>query len=279
MELGEIAAEPVMTTTVADIANAPQRYVGKVVTVSGEVNRVFGPRWFSIGGEEFGGREILVLGRSATPGLLNTLADSGKVLNDIVLVTGVVRAFEEDALEREVGGGLDLDGDVFDPYDANPVIVMTDLDITPRVDVIPALPVPVPVPPIVDELVIIDAPDRMPLVGRSVALFNAKVLGKVSDRAFWVGTTWDRRLLVVIDSATASRLDKPGTADIRAGKEVSTAGVIQRIPQNLADVKTQWGVTAVDEGLVRREAVYLAANALVTNPPYKGSSSMRGDKR
>ena len=206
MELGDVVAEPVMTTTVSDIVNAPARYAGKVVTVSGEVSRVFGPRWFAIGGQEFGGHELLVLGSSTMPGLLSDLADSGKVMNDIVMVTGVVRAFEEDALEREVGGGLDLDGDVFDPYDANPVIVMTDLDLTPRVDVLPVVPVPVPVAPIVDELVIIDAPNRMPLVGRSVALFNVKVQRRIGDRAFWAGSTWDRRLLVVIDSATASRL-------------------------------------------------------------------------
>ena len=275
MELGEVVAEPVMTTTASDIASTPQRYVGKVVTVSGEVNRVFGPRWFSIGGEEFGGREILVLGNSTMPGLLDNLADSGKVMNDIVMVTGIVRSFEEDVLEREVGGGLDLDGDVFDPYDANPVIVMTDLDVTPRVDVMPVVTVPVPVLPIVDELVIIDAPDRMPLLGRSVALFNVKVQRKIGDRAFWVGSTWDRRLLVVIDSATASRLAGPGTADIRAGKEVSVAGVLQRVPQNLADVRMKWGLSASEENLVSREGVYLSANALVTDAPHKSSAARR----
>lgn len=267
MDLGEVVAEPVMTATVSDIASAPQRYVGKVVTVSGEVNRVFGPRWFSIGGQQFGGSELLVLGRSTVPGLLNDLADSGKVMNDIVMVTGVVRTFEEDALEREIGGGLDLDGDIFDPYDANPVIVMTDLDITPRVDVMPVVSIPVPVAPIVDELVIIRAPDRLPLVGRSVALFNVKVHRKISDRAFWLGSTWDGRLLVVLDSATASRLAKPGTADIRAEKEVSVAGLIQRIPKNLADVRSEWGLTPGEENLVRSESVYLSANALIANPP------------
>lgn len=68
-----------MTGTVSEIASAPQRYVGKVVTVSGEVNRVFGPRWFSTGGQEFGSSELFVLGRSPVPGLLNDLADSGEV--------------------------------------------------------------------------------------------------------------------------------------------------------------------------------------------------------
>jgi hypothetical protein len=278
MELGEVVAEPVMTTTVSDITTGPQRYVGKVVTVSGEVGRVLGPRWFTIGGQEFGGSEILVLGKSTMPGLVNRLADSGMVMNDIVLVTGVVRAFEEDALEREIGGGLDLDGDVFDPYDAHPVIVMTDLDITPRVDIVPPVVVPGLVLPIIDELVIIDAPDRMPLVGRTVALFNVKVHEKLGERAFWVGSAWDRRFPVVIDSATVKRLADPAAADIRAGATVSVAGVLQRMPQNLADVRTKWGLNAVEENLLRRELIYLAANALVISGADQSSSKARSGR-
>ena len=37
--------------TVKSIVANPQKADGKLVTVSGEVNRIFGPRWFSIGGE------------------------------------------------------------------------------------------------------------------------------------------------------------------------------------------------------------------------------------
>ena len=246
--------------TVKDITSNPSAVEGRIVTVSGEVNRVFGPRWFSIGGEGYGGgEELLVVGASAVPALLNNLADSGKVANDIVQVTGRVRVFEEDAIEREINA--DLDGDLFDVYDGKPVVVMHDLDITPRVDVVPAVAVPVPVPvgPITDVLVLVDTPDRASLVGRPVALFGAKVVDVVSPRAFWVGPNNEKQLLVVLDS-TAARTDAGHTA-MRAGQTVSVAGVVKAIPTNLDDVRGAWGLSG-DATMLSRERIYLSASDL-----------------
>ena len=247
--------------TVQDITSNPSAVEGRIVTVSGEVNRVFGPRWFSIGGEGYGGgEELLVVGPSAVPSILNNLADSGKVSNDLVQVTGRVRVFEEDAIEREINA--DLDGDLFDIYDGKAVVVMHDLDITPRVDVVPAVAVPVPVPvgPITDVLVIVDAPERSSLVGRSVALFDVKVVDVVSPRAFWVGPGNEKRLLVVLDS-TAARTHAGHTA-MRAGQTVSIAGVIKAMPTNLDEVRAPWGLTG-DTTMVSRERTYLSVNDLV----------------
>ena len=55
--------------------------------------------------------------------------------------------------------------------------------------------------------------------------------------------------------------------------------MIQRVPQNLADVRAKWGLSAVEENLVRREAVYLSANALVTASPRDRTSKMHGEQR
>jgi hypothetical protein len=263
-DLGEVVAEPITTTTVTEIARNPQQFVGKLVTVSGEVNRVFGTRWFSIGGDDFGGEEVLVLGPATVPGILNNLADSGKVMNDIVLVSGVVRVFEEDALEREVGGGLDLDGDVFDPYDANPVIVMSDLDITPRVDVVPAVAVPVPVPviPLADERAILDAPNKLSLVDRNVVFFDVTVQDVVGPRAFWVGPSSTQRVLVVLDSAAIDRRDATQRANMRTGKKVSLTGVVKRVPNDLTKVRSAWDLNMMEESAIGREQIYVSATAL-----------------
>ena len=261
-DLDAIVAAPNLTTTVKAIAADPQRFIGRVVTVSGEVGQVFGPRWFTIGGTDFDGAEVLVLGRSTLPGILSNLADSGKVMNDIVQITGVVRTFEEDALETEIGGGLDLDGDVFDAFDEHPVIVMTDLDLTPRIDVVPAVAVPVVVPvapPIVDELVIIDTPDRTTLSGRSVALLGAKVQGVNNTHSFWVGPDTGQRLLVVLDAAAAARAH----VVVKPGETVGIAGVMQPIPANLDEVQSRWGLTPLDRARLALQQVYLSASRVV----------------
>lgn len=257
-----VAAPPHMTTTVTEIAANPTRFMGQLVTVSGEVGRIFGPRWFTIGGTEFRSPEVLVLGGSALPGILSNLADSGKVMNDIVQVTGVVRVFEEDALEREVGGGLDLDGDLFDAYDEHPVIVMSDLDLTPRVDVMPAVAVAVPVPvapPIVDELIIIDAPERKALSGRAVALLGAKVQSVNNPHSFWIGPDVGRKLLVVMDSATRASYHTM----VLPGQTVAIAGIMKPVPQDLDEVQRQWGLPPVDRARLAVEQVYLSASRVV----------------
>ena len=261
-DLNAVVAAPHLTTTVREIAADPQRVIGRVVTVSGEVGQVFGPRWVTVGGTDFGGPEVLVLGRSTLPGILSNLADSGKVANDIVQITGVVRTFEEDALETEIGGGLDLDGDVFDGFDEHPVIVMTDLDLTPRIDVVPAVAVPVPVPvapPIVDELLIIEAHDRKTLAGRSVALLGAKVQGVNNTHSFWVGPDTGQRLLVVLDAAAAAKAH----VVVKPGETVGIAGVMQPIPANLDEVQSRWGLTPLDRARLALQQVYLSASRVV----------------
>lgn len=259
--LGEVVDEPqYLSATIAELAADPEEFAGKVVTVAGEVNRVLGPRWFTIGGEEFGGHEILVLGRSTVPALLSDLADSARIMNDIVQVTGVVRVFEEDALEREIGS-IDLDGDVFDFFDAEPVIVMAELDITPRSDPVTAMGVPVPalVPVLRD--VEIFVPDRSVLAGRSAALFDVRVDSILGPRTFSIGRSDAERLIVVLnDSATVGGLaGQAGTTSLHAGQRIFVAGVLRRVPMDLAELRRQRGLEPAGEAALREQTIYLDA--------------------
>ncbi len=251
--------------TVKSIVANPQQAEGKLVTVSGEVNRIFGPRWFSIGGEGFdGGEELLVVGTSRIPALINSLADSGKIANDLVQVTGRVRFFDRVALEKEVGE--DLGGDWWRPYEQKPVVVMTDLAVTSRADVVPvvALPVTVSVPatmgvsavPITDGLMIISTPNRAALVGRSVALFDVKVQTVVGKTTFWVGPNPNQQMFVVADPNMAN-LDQ-----LRVGQTMSVAGVIEAMPSDLSSVRTLWSLSSANESTMAREVVYLRATAM-----------------
>lgn len=251
---------PPMLASVHEIARSFNSLQGRTVVTSGEVNRVFGPRWFSIGGGDFeGGGELLVVGPSTVPGILSNLADSGAVMNDIIQVRGVVRIFEEDAIERQIG--VDLDGDVFDGFDGKPVLVMSELDITPRVDVTPvaAVPIPVPVMPIIDPLVVVDAPDRNALVGDIAALLGVEVQAVVSERAFFVGPSPAKQILVVTETPMR---------EIAPGQVVAIAGTISALPANLATVRSEWGLSAAAEAMLASANVYLKATDVeVTRRP------------
>lgn len=245
--------------TVRAIHQNPAQAQGKLVTVSGEVNRVFAPRWFSIGGEGFeNGEELLVVGSSRLPALLENLADSGQVVNDIVQVTGHVRLFDRDALAAEVGA--DLGSDWWHPYERQPVLVMTDLDITPRRDVRPAtsltVAIPTPTAPITDLRRLVDVPERRALAGRSVALFGVTVRAVVGRHAFWVGSSADRQLFVALVPAPALPLD------LRPGQTVALAGVIHAMPQDPATLRSAWGMSMTDAGGLAHEPIYLSANGM-----------------
>jgi len=246
--------------TVKSIVSNPQQADGKLVTVSGEVNRIFGPRWFSIGGEGFdGGEELLVVVASRVPALLDNLADSGRIANDLVQVTGRVRLFDRLALEKEVGESLG--GDWSREYELKPVVVMTDLAVTPRADMMPIVPVLVPVPvlssiPITDGLMIIRAPDRNALVGRSVALLDVKVQTVVGKNTFWVGPDPSQQLFVVSDSGNAY------SDQMKVGQTISVAGVIRAMPVDLSSVRASWSLSAANELTLAREAVYLQVTGL-----------------
>lgn len=250
-ELYQAGMRPVVAS-VPEITAGADSLEGRVVIVSGEVNRIFGPRWFSIGGGDFAnGEELLVVGQADMPALLNSMADSGALMNDLVQVRGVLQTYEEDQLERQIN--VDLDGDVLDGWDGKPVVIMTHLDITPRVDVAPAVVVPVPVPvvPITDETIIVDAPSKDALVGKAAALLGVRVQTVLSQRAFLVGPTPNRHLLVVTESAMPT---------IEPGQTIAVAGAIEAIPSNIASVRADWGLTTTNEAMVRAAGIYLKAS-------------------
>jgi hypothetical protein len=134
---GDSAAATTGTTaTVAvavdDLARDPDRFVGKTVTVTGEVGEVLGRRAhtaFTLEDEDFLFDEsVLVIGdrpeaSAAGQGGLPLIEESQ------VRVTGTVRYFDRTALERDLG--LTLSPELYAPWSGRPVIVFSAIDLTP----------------------------------------------------------------------------------------------------------------------------------------------------
>ena len=94
-------------TRVADIVASPETYIGQTVTVTADVEEVFGPRAFALdedaplaGGVD---QDLLVLSRKA--GNLDDIDDQW--LKNKVRVTGKVGRWKLVELEREIGWDLD----------------------------------------------------------------------------------------------------------------------------------------------------------------------------
>lgn len=97
-----------------------QRYVGREVTVSADVNRVLGPHAFVIAGTESGVEPLLVVHPARLgKGQLNESSP--------VKVTGTVRSgFDRANVERALE--FEFDRDVFNDYRGAPYIAATSIE-------------------------------------------------------------------------------------------------------------------------------------------------------
>ncbi|HEX2166858.1 MAG TPA: hypothetical protein VHG09_06420, partial [Longimicrobiales bacterium] len=95
--------------TVADIAGDPAQYIGRTVTVEGDLEEVLGPMAFTLDEDAIteGGvdNDLLVIG--AQTGTLTAIDDQW--VDNRVRVTGTVGMHTAVEIEREVGWDLDAE--------------------------------------------------------------------------------------------------------------------------------------------------------------------------
>lgn len=117
-------------TRVADIVGEPESYVGKTVTVSADVEEVFGPMAFALDEDSplTGGidNDLLVLSKKA--GALEEIDDQW--LDNKVRVTGTVGTWGAVEVEREIGWDLDPEIEV-ELENGGPVLIATSVERIP----------------------------------------------------------------------------------------------------------------------------------------------------
>lgn len=110
-----IATAPGGEEALEEVAEEPREYIGKKVTVAGEVEEVVGPRAFVIQDDDiFGGEEVLVV---STADIASPVEDSE------VQVTGTVRLVSVTELEREFELGP---GTEYEVYVENKPVIVSD---------------------------------------------------------------------------------------------------------------------------------------------------------
>lgn len=113
---------PEAGTTVSEVVNAPNAdLIGKTVTVNGEVEKILGPKAFTIEGNRlFNDPEVLVVNATESPIVKDTL----------VQVTGTVRQFLGSQIESKFD--LDLPQEFEVEFRGKPVLIATAVVLTPR---------------------------------------------------------------------------------------------------------------------------------------------------
>jgi hypothetical protein len=225
-----------------DLEERPTQYIGKQVSVDGEIERVLGPRIFKIdepGWADLDG-EFLVL----MPARAAALVRSG----DNVTVSGTVRQFVRAEVERE-WGWLDLKPEVEIELARKPVIVAERIigGDDQRTMMIRSAAEDKPVgtggsaaggtgtagvgaaaaAPITDVSTVATGDDDM--VGRTVRLENAQVTGVERGRGFFVGPR-ERQLFVL----TQYSADDGHQTSVDVGQKVSVDGFVMQMPTGVA---------------------------------------------
>lgn len=230
--------EKVGGVTARQVIENPSAYVGKTVTVSGDVEEIWGPRAFNMDSGVTVG-ELLVVGREPFPQVAAT-GNRAYVINDIATVTGVVRMLVTADIEREIG--WDLDPQIETEFNAKPVLIAQSISFRAGAG---NAAQPVAANPnnsnmtnnsntaagadITDVLLIV-VPDPTPLVGRRVRLTNVKVQDVVGDRTFYVGENANQRVLVVFEEEATPNTPIEGKVDVQKGQTVAVNGVIRQMP-------------------------------------------------
>lgn len=115
-----IAKVVVLTPYPGEIAEEPNPFMGKTVTISGKVAEVIGANAFTLDDQELiGGKELLVVGAMPAIGSI----DAGNT----VRVTGLVRQFVTAEIERDFD--IDLQPGLKAEYEGKPVAIAHSLQI------------------------------------------------------------------------------------------------------------------------------------------------------
>ena len=229
-----------MTVDLADLEEHPTRYLGKTISVDGEVERVLGPRLFTIDEPNWADLdgELLVY----VPTDLAALVRRG----DRVTVTATPRAYVRDELNKE-WGWTDLDERGETDMAKRPVLVASRIvGGNDKAALVIRAENPSPVGtsgtsaatgtavPVVESLgLLAHATDEM--VGRRVRLDGVSVVRPATPHGFWVRAPNGPEILVM--PAT------PPTTAFTAGRRVNISGIVLQLPTAMKDTlkpAAQW---------------------------------------
>lgn len=268
-------AEAVGGVTAAQVINNPNAYVGKTVTVSGDVEEIHSPRAFNMdSGASVG--ELLVLGREPFPQVPDG-GNRGYVINDTATVTGTVRMLVTAEIERELG--WDLMPEIEAEFNAKPVLIVQQVGFRPtansrgtnsanmtsnmnanaNMNANTSMNEANNNQPLTDLSAIISAQNKQSLVGRRVQLDDVKVQKVIGERGFWLGEA-DNRMFARLDQ----RLNQ-GSAEwdvvIKDGQTRTLTGELRELPS--MDEIRGWGlVSEADAKTLQDRGYYIHVESL-----------------
>ena len=243
-------AEKTGGITSRQVIENPSAYVGKTVTVSGDVEDIWNPRAFNMdSGLSVG--ELLVVGREPFP-QVGDANNRAYVISDVATVTGVVKMFVTADVEREIG--WDLDPRIEAEFNAKPVLIAQSISFRQKAGNAAANANQTAMTAnnnanqmmtngnqmtansnnqtatgdkLTDAGVYTSTADKLSLVGKEIEFSNVRVGRVVGSRTFTVASGGGSEIYVMLDEESARGVGTQGK--IGAGKTLSLTGRFERL--------------------------------------------------
>ena len=243
-----------MRTRPGDLVQSPDEHVGETVVLSGEVDRIFSPRVFAVGGSDFG-QDLLIVSADSIAQVSGRTGDVPVAERDIVQVTGVVQRLDPGTLEQEVG--LDYPEAVTSEFADRPVVVarqstaaMHGVVVSPRV--------PGEALGTVTDWARAADPSAQDALRRRVAVLpSAPIQSVVRERTFWVGTAEDERVFVVANPESTPDMEGEA-AQPEPGEEWMIHGIYRPLPDP-GLLRADWNLSEGVVDQLETHEVYLHA--------------------
>ena len=285
-------ADRVGGVTAQQIIENPSAYVGKTVTVSGDVEEIHGPRAFNMdSGTSLG--ELLVVGREPFPNIPGN-ENRAYVINDVATITGVIKMFNADEVKKDIG--WDLDPNIVTAFNNKPVLIVSKAEfragkgggttptggntmtattgntvtganngqtitganngqMTNNADGKTAAG-----NEITDVGVYASTADKSTLTGKSVMFNDARVVRIVGPRTFTIASGSDE-IYVMLDDESARGVGTQGKID--KGNTVNVSGTFERLQMDeINDIENRNFVklTPAERDFLKKTKLYLQAN-------------------
>lgn len=257
---GPAATGPAVTAPAASvdaIKEAPSRFYGKTVHVSGEVEQVYSDRAFQLEGTDWAFDDnITVLTKQPV-----SVAGGPLVADDELIVTGTVRPFVVADIERDLGWDLQQDLEI--RLSKHPVLIAESIRKVNEYGTWSASRAAAATP-ITSALTIVATVGPDALVGRKVELARERVWA-VQGKGLWVGPTVMSQVFV---------LPTAEPKDLQPGDRVRVTGTLQKVPK---DAGKTWNLPAGRAASMDETALYVDA-ATVTEVAAGGAGPAGGQR-
>jgi hypothetical protein len=246
-----------------DVVERPASWMGRMVTVEGQVSHIYGPHMFTIHGPgDLANSEIPVVGSEPISIQYDRPGSPTLRVNDRVRITGTALYFTRDTVQDMLDARLP--NDVYRRFTDRLMIVTnfvgTD-DLTgasaPRYHARGG---------VADITYMVTRPRLEDMIGQWARLSNVKVLSLVSDRGFWVGERDNRRLFAVLDPAL-DRGEMDRLVRVKPGQTLNLIGVIEKMPSRQEAMRRWTTIDNKEADALSREPAYLHVRSIsILNP-------------